>query len=265
MDKILIIDDEKDLFLDPTVKALESVGKYKIYAVTKSEEALQIIKKKKIDVFIADYLLKGDTLNGDDIIRIIRNDEKKNNYKTFLPCILITGTEGKRNILPKLLDLKIEFHDKIDGPAALINKIDECLRERKAKKKKKILTPEKKRYLIYPLIVAMCVIFLTFYIQKCDNKKNKTETTSSAQQNGFMDIVINVFSESNKPIQNANVMIEGIDKKYSDNTGSASFKIQKSIFHEKELVLNVSKKGYAPVKKKIYLTDQNLTIFLRKN
>lgn len=268
MNKILIIDDEKELFLEPTVRALESVGKYKIYAVTKSEEALQIIKKRKIDVFIADYLLKGDTLNGDDIIRIIRNDEKKHNYKTFLPCILITGTEGKKNLQPKLLDLKMNFHDKIDGPAALIDKIDECVKEKKAKKKKKFFSDNKKRYIIYPLLVVIIggifTALFTFYLR--NHWENKIEEKNFKQQSDFVNIAIKVFSEGNKPIQNANVMVEGMaDGKYTDNNGYTSLKIQKSAVHDKEVLLNISKSGYKTSKKRIYINNQNLTINLRKN
>ena len=81
-----------------------------------------------------------------------------------------------------------------------------------------------------------------------------------------MNIAIKVFSEGNKPIQNANVMVEGMaDGKYTDNNGYTSLKIQKSAVHDKEVLLNISKSGYKTSKKRIYLNNQNLTIILRKN
>lgn len=256
MTKVLIVDDE-DEFLKSCTDALNSINKYKLFVAKNSKDAFKIIKKKKIDVLIVDYLLKGDPLNGDKIIQIIREDEKKNNYKYFLPCIFITGTEGKKQFEPRFSNLQIKFHYKDDGPAELIKKIDECIDEKKARKNK--IAGNKisniKKYIVYPLIVAILGILIKFTIDIITQKNVNTDSIS-----------VNVISEQNIPIGDAKIIIEGVPgNNLTDDNGYTSIKITKHLYNDREILLIVSKDGFIPVKKSILVTDKKHTIVLKKN
>ncbi len=256
MTKVLIVDDE-DEFLKSCTDALNSINKYKLFIAKNSKDAFEIIKKKKIDVLIVDYLLKGDPLNGDEIIQIIREDEKKNNYKNYLPCIFITGTEGKKQFEPRFSNLRIKFHYKDDGPAELIKKIDECIDEKKARKKKiakKINFSNIKKYIIYPLIVVILGIIIKFYADTISQKNVNTGSIS-----------VNVISEQNTPLGDAKIIIEGVPgNNFTDDNGYTSIKITRHIYNDRVILLIVSKDGFIPVKKSILVTDEKHTIVLKK-
>jgi len=95
---ILYIEDDKSL-LKNSSDILEDFVK-KIYPVTNAKDALEILKKSKIDVIISDILLEND--NGIDFIKKIRDE-----YNINTPIILTTAYTDT-NYLLESIKLRVE-------------------------------------------------------------------------------------------------------------------------------------------------------------
>ena len=86
MKKILIIDDEE--IVTKSIKKLLVKNKFEVQTANSGHEALEMAKKEKFDLIIADIRMPG--INGVDTIKnIYKILEKKN--KEITPAIFITG------------------------------------------------------------------------------------------------------------------------------------------------------------------------------
>ncbi|MBU4149109.1 MAG: response regulator [Candidatus Omnitrophica bacterium] len=83
MEKILIVDDDLDI-LDVLKITLEAEG-YKVIEAHDGQEALDIIKKTKLDLLITDF--KMPRLCGDEVCRILKEDI----LVQHMPIIMLTG------------------------------------------------------------------------------------------------------------------------------------------------------------------------------
>ena len=81
-DKILIVDDEKDI-IELISFNLVKEG-YRTSTATSGEEALSILKKESFDLMLLDLMLPG--IDGFDLCRIIKSDTKFD-----LPIIMLTA------------------------------------------------------------------------------------------------------------------------------------------------------------------------------
>src|SRR3990172_6058767 len=151
--RILIVDNDKEIFLDPIVDALNILKKYKIYKATNSDDAFKILKSKKIDILVVDYDLANGQYNGDEIIRIIRQGEKDGSQEKALPCILITAYYEK--IKPEFMNLMASFLTKTPNiHVELPLKIDEVLHANiREDSKMKWFSRDVRIGLIFPLLV----------------------------------------------------------------------------------------------------------------
>ena len=86
--KILLVDDDKD-FLWLLSKNIESWG-YAVILALSGKEALDTVRKSKVDVIVLDYLMPG--LDGVDTLRELRKIDKK------VPVIMFTSFPDKRSI-----------------------------------------------------------------------------------------------------------------------------------------------------------------------
>ena len=82
---ILLVDDEKPI-LDILSDFLQ-LNRYRCITAENAEDALIILKEKKIDTVVTDILLPGKT--GIDLLEEIKKDNP------YMPVILITGFSGK--------------------------------------------------------------------------------------------------------------------------------------------------------------------------
>jgi CheY-like chemotaxis protein len=129
---ILLVDDDPD-FLNSTLAALNALGRFKILTANNSDETFRLLREKAIDVLVIDYLLgQNSHYNGDGIIRVVRSEENKGVRRSFLPCILITGSEGEEEMKPELMNLGAKYIKKSKRMADnLVTMIDNCLKEKR--------------------------------------------------------------------------------------------------------------------------------------
>jgi len=80
--RILIVDDDKE-FLALLSKSIESWG-YEVISASGGKEALGMIKNKKADIVILDYLMPN--MNGAETLEKIRRIDKK------VPVIMFTAS-----------------------------------------------------------------------------------------------------------------------------------------------------------------------------
>jgi DNA-binding NtrC family response regulator len=80
--KILIIDDEK-MIVDMLVKIFKYRG-LSPYGAINSQEALEAFRKEKPEICIIDILLHNDTMDGIEILEIIKKEEPQT------VCIMFT-------------------------------------------------------------------------------------------------------------------------------------------------------------------------------
>lgn len=80
---ILVIEDEKSLNEAIKLK-LEKLG-FNVIAVPLAEEALEIMKKKDVDLIWLDLRLP--KMNGFDFLKIIKNDEKFKDKKVVIVSV----------------------------------------------------------------------------------------------------------------------------------------------------------------------------------
>ncbi len=89
--KVLVVDDELWL-LELTQKILRFKFGYETIGAAQGREAIQIFKEHKPDLCILDVYLDHSDLNGIDVLREIRNIDKK------IPCIMMTRITEKQTI-----------------------------------------------------------------------------------------------------------------------------------------------------------------------
>ena len=80
---VLVVDDERDV-LDVLTDVLDSLG-YSATGVTRGDEALKVLKKKKFDLIIADLIMP--EMGGLDFIKKMRKIRKKT------PVIITAGVD----------------------------------------------------------------------------------------------------------------------------------------------------------------------------
>lgn len=95
---ILYLEDDKNL-REHTKDVLEDFVN-NIYAVATSNEALNIILNKKVDVIISDILLENE--NGIDFLKFLKEDKN-----IQIPCILTTAHTDTKYLL-NAIQLKVE-------------------------------------------------------------------------------------------------------------------------------------------------------------
>lgn len=82
--KILIVDDEPDL-LKVLLFRLEKMG-YEVFGAVDGQEALELARKIIPDLIILDVYLP--VIDGDEVVKILKNDEKLKH----IPMLLISAT-----------------------------------------------------------------------------------------------------------------------------------------------------------------------------
>ncbi len=95
---VLYLEDD-DSLLQQTRDMLSDFLK-NVYAVKTSEEAMQVLKQKKVDVIISDILLENE--NGIDFLRTLKEDKNIN-----IPAILTTAHTDTKYLLDAI-KLKVE-------------------------------------------------------------------------------------------------------------------------------------------------------------
>lgn len=95
---VLYLEDD-DSLLNQTRDMLSDFLK-NVYAVKTSEEAMQVIKQKKVDVIISDILLENE--NGIDFLRVLKEDED-----IEIPAVLTTAHTDTKYLLDAI-KLKVE-------------------------------------------------------------------------------------------------------------------------------------------------------------
>ena len=93
--KILIVDDDSEDLI--AIKSLLETQKYKTITAVNGAEALDILKKNKLDLILIDILMP--VLSGYDLLRLLReklNHKVKMIYITILPKqdINLTDVDG---------------------------------------------------------------------------------------------------------------------------------------------------------------------------
>ena len=217
MKTILVIDDEIN-YLNSTIDALKTVINYNFIAASNSNEALEHIKHKKIDLLITDYVLDGNSLNGDDIIKFIRDKEKRDNDASFTPCIIMTASEKERLMTAQLMNLNARFYSKSDPVIpALVNLIEDNIRssvrnkdtdsnpvsENVSSKRKSIFNNRTFKLIILPILIGLIILLIWNYIQPHLSKKDGHQNSMPLEKTENLHIALNVTDENNNPIENA--------------------------------------------------------------
>jgi phosphate regulon transcriptional regulator PhoB len=105
MVRILVVDDEPDI-VDLVAYNLKKEG-FDVVSASDGEEALTKIRKDKFDFIILDLMLPG--MNGMEICRILRNDQRTKN----VPIIMLTA---KGEEVDKILGLEMGADDYMTKP-----------------------------------------------------------------------------------------------------------------------------------------------------
>lgn len=113
---ILLVDDEKLLRWGLKVN-LEKKG-FSVMEATSSEQALTILGKERIAILLTDYIMDG--MNGDDLVRLVREKDKQLKIIMFSGFQLQGGTyqemKSKTDLIikkPVELDLLVRSIDKL--------------------------------------------------------------------------------------------------------------------------------------------------------
>lgn len=118
--KILIIDDEKDLchFLKFN---LESTGDYIVYTATNGEQGIRLADRKKPDLILVDIMMPNT--DGFEVLRSI----KEKPQTTTIPVLMLTALEQD---MPKIMANELYANDYLTKPIhmnELIAKIQNAL------------------------------------------------------------------------------------------------------------------------------------------
>ena len=108
---VLVVDDQKEV-LESVAPLLKREG-YKVLCNQSGMEALETVKKERVDLMLLDYFMPGMT--GEEVVREIRKFDRE------LFILLETGYAGEKPPLEmfKVLDIQ-GYHDKTEGPDKLL-------------------------------------------------------------------------------------------------------------------------------------------------
>ncbi len=113
---ILCVDDEPNsLILRKLV--LEKAG-YRVLTASSANQALEVLDSSRIDLVLSDQLMPGGT--GTELARKV-----KTRFPS-LPVVIISGV----NEIPPDADTADMFISKVEGPAAMCEKVSEVLGNR---------------------------------------------------------------------------------------------------------------------------------------
>ena len=87
--KILVVDDDQNMLQLLYTFLRDS---YRVTTATNGQEALDMIREKRPDLVLLDYLMPG--MNGKETLEVIRNDEELKD----LPVFFLTGVSDTNKI-----------------------------------------------------------------------------------------------------------------------------------------------------------------------
>lgn len=112
--KILVVDDDQNMLQLLYTFLRDS---YRVTTATNGQEALDMIREKRPDLVLLDYLMPG--MNGKETLEVIRNDEELKN----LPVFFLTGVSDTNKISECLKLDPIGYILKPIGKFSLLAKI----------------------------------------------------------------------------------------------------------------------------------------------
>ena len=116
---ILLVDDSME-YLESTRKLLEREG-HTVLTATSGAEALEIVKRERVDLMLVDYFMPGMT--GEKLVRQVRK------FRPYLQIIIQTGYAGEQPPRELLKRLDIQgYYDKSEGPEKLLLWVDAGLK-----------------------------------------------------------------------------------------------------------------------------------------
>lgn len=286
--KILILDDELES-LSGQISVLKSVKKYDVYTTRSIEEAFNLIRSIDVDVFLVDYVLGVDnSLNGDQVIKVIRQEEKKGGYKSYLPCILISSTENldeDEELKNSLRGFEYDWHSKKKSKMpTLFDLIDRCIEKKRTRNKitqdlrlehqvdKAQTLPstcrkggEKPSSGVKQFIKNKFVwaIFTILFLPLAG--KLIYHYYVAAPQKISRTVAVNVVTADNAPLQNASIIIEGTPfESRTDINGYAHLDVSKAVSEKENITLLVVKEGFTTIRKSYNWAGGPISIILDK-
>ena len=112
--KILVVDDDQNMLQLLYTFLRDS---YRVTTATNGQEALDMIREKRPDLVLLDYLMPG--MNGKETLEVIRNDEELKD----LPVFFLTGVSDTNKISECLKLDPIGYILKPIGKFSLLAKI----------------------------------------------------------------------------------------------------------------------------------------------
>ena len=112
--KILVVDDDQNMLQLLYAFLRDS---YRVTTATNGQEALDMIREKRPDLVLLDYLMPG--MNGKETLEVIRNDEELKD----LPVLFLTGVSDTNKISECLKLDPIGYILKPIGKFSLLAKI----------------------------------------------------------------------------------------------------------------------------------------------
>ena len=112
--KILVVDDDQNMLQLLYTFLRDS---YRVTTATNGQEALDMIREKRPDLVLLDYLMPG--MNGKETLEVIRNDEELKD----LPVFFLTGVSDTNKISECLKLDPIGYILKPIGEFSLLAKI----------------------------------------------------------------------------------------------------------------------------------------------
>ncbi len=112
--KILVVDDDQNMLQLLYAFLRDS---YRVTTATNGQEALDMIREKRPDLVLLDYLMPG--MNGKETLEVIRNDEELKD----LPVFFLTGVSDTNKISECLKLDPIGYILKPIGKFSLLAKI----------------------------------------------------------------------------------------------------------------------------------------------
>ena len=112
--KILVVDDDQNMLQLLYTFLRDS---YRVTTATNGQEALDMIREKRPDLVMLDYLMPG--MNGKETLEVIRNDEELKD----LPVFFLTGVSDTNKISECLKLDPIGYILKPIGKFSLLAKI----------------------------------------------------------------------------------------------------------------------------------------------